>query len=120
VISYLREHPEIYDQVNATGDRIRQSLRQIVDEEAYPVDIVGDASLFMVRFVPHRVRSVRDLAGENKVAGRTLYPLLASYGLFIPHAHFALVSAAHTDEDVEVIVDAYRQALLDLRAADLI
>jgi glutamate-1-semialdehyde 2,1-aminomutase len=120
VISYLQAHPETYDRVNLLGERIRETLRRLVREEEYPVEIVGDASLFMARFVPHQVQSIRDLVDENKAAVRALYPHLAAHGLFIPHAHFALVSAAHTDEDVELIGEAYRQAFRDLRAAELI
>jgi glutamate-1-semialdehyde-2,1-aminomutase len=120
VVSYLEEHPEIYDNINATGEKIRQNLREIVYEEEYPVAIVGDASLFMARFVPDEVKSVRDLVNENKAAAAELYPHLAKYGLFIPHGHFALVSAAHSDGDVQLITEAYRQTFADLRAADLI
>jgi glutamate-1-semialdehyde 2,1-aminomutase len=120
VVSYLQAHPEIYERVNMLGERIRETLRRLVRDEEYPVEIVGDASLFMARFVPHQVQSIRDLVDENKAAVRALYPHLAAYGLFIPHAHFALVSAAHTDEDVELIGEAYRQAFRDLRVADLI
>ncbi len=84
------------------------------------MSIVGDASLFMARFVRGQVKSSRDLQDENSAAGRALYPHLAKYGVFIPQAHFALVSTAHTDQDVELIGEAYRQAFRDLRAAKLI
>jgi len=120
VVSYLEQHPEIYDKLNDSGETIRQNLREIVAEAHYPVSIVGDSSLFMARFVPNEVKSARDLVKENKAAAGQLYPHLAKYGLFIPQGHFALVSAAHTDADIELITEAYRQAFHDMREADLI
>ncbi len=120
VISYLAEHPEVYEKVNALGVEIRRRLQALVREEEYPVAIVGDGSLFMARFVPDEVKSVRDVANENKAAVRALYPHLAKHGLFIPHGHFALVSAAHTAEDVDLIIDAYRQSFRDMRAGGLL
>ena len=120
VLSYLKDHPEIYDKLNATGEKIRRCLREVVAEGDYPVTIVGEGSLFMARFVRGEVKSARDLANENVAALRGLYPYLAKYGVFIPHVHFAVISAAHTDEDVELISQAYRQAFHDLRAAKLI
>lgn len=120
VISYLAEHPEVYEKVNALGVEIRRRLQALVREEEYPVAIVGDGSLFMARFVPDEVKSVRDVANENKAAVRALYPHLAKQGLFIPHGHFALVSAAHTAEDVDLIIDAYRQSFRDMRAGGLL
>lgn len=120
VISYLAEHPEVYEKVNTLGAEIRRRLQELVRDEEYPVAIVGDGSLFMARFVPDQVKSVRDVVNENKAAVRALYPHLAKYGLFIPHGHFALVSAAHTAEDVDLIIDAYRQSFRDMRAGGLL
>ena len=120
VISHLEQHPELYDQLNDLGKTVRQNLREVVAEEDYPVTIVGEGSLFKARFVPHAVTSARDLVKENKAAATQLYPHLAKYGLFIPQGHFALVSTAHTETDIALITEAYRQALRDLREADLI
>lgn len=120
VLAYLEEHPEIYAQLNQTGAAIRQGLRDLIVEEEYPATVVGDASLFMVRFVPGAVRSVRDLADEDTNAMRELFVYLSKYGVFIPHAHFAVISAAHTADDVSHIIDAYRHALRDMRDAGVV
>lgn len=119
VLEYLRAHPEIYDRVNGAGAHLRRRLREIAREGGYPVQVLGDGSLFMLRFVSHEVRSVRDLAGENAVAYRELFLHLARLGVFVPNTHFGVLSAAHTEADIETIVEAHRRALADLRAAGL-
>ncbi len=120
ILSYLEAHPGIYHELNAKGEKLRQSLRDIVVEEEYPVTIVGEGSLFMARFVPGSVNSARDLVNENRTAMRELFLYLAKYGVFIPYAHFALLSAAHSDEDLRLISDAYRRTWHDLRVAKLL
>ncbi len=120
VLSFLEAHPGIYQEVNAKGESLRQSLRDIVLEETYPVAIVGEGSLFMARFVPGAVNSARDLINENRTAMRELFLYLARYGVFIPYAHFAVLSAAHGDGDLQRISSAYRRAWRDLRAAGLL
>jgi glutamate-1-semialdehyde 2,1-aminomutase len=120
VLSYLEAHPGIYADLNAKGEQLRRMLRDIVQEEEYPVTIVGDGSLFMARFTPGPVNSARDLVHENRAAMRELFLYLAHHGVFIPLAHFALLSAAHTDEDLGLISEAYRLALRDLRVAGML
>jgi glutamate-1-semialdehyde 2,1-aminomutase len=120
VLHYLDRNPETYAQMNATGEAIRRRLRALAAEEGYRMSVLGEGSLFMVRFVEGPVASVRDLAGENTTAYRELFLHLARHGVFVPNTHFGLVSAAHTAEDVDRIVDAHRRAFADMRALGLL
>lgn len=120
VLRYLEQHPDTYARLNALGDTVRDGLRAIAAEEGYQLSVVGDGSMFMVRFVKGPVESPRDLAGENTAAYRELFLHLARYGVFVPNTHFALLSAAHSDEDVERILFAHRRAFADLRAGGLL
>jgi glutamate-1-semialdehyde aminotransferase len=99
---------------------LRQRLTELVVENDYPVAVVGESSLFMVRFVSHDVKSQRDLVGENKVAHNHLYPYLCKHGVFIPHGHFGLLSAAHSQQDIQKIVESYRCSLHDMRTDGLL
>ena len=120
VVSHLKKHPDIYGQLNQMGMNLRRQLRQLVVDNDYPAAIVGESSLFMLRFVSGKVNSQRDLVGENKVAMNHLYPYLSKYGVFIPHSHFGLLSAAHTENDIQEIVESYRCSLRDMRSDGLI
>jgi glutamate-1-semialdehyde 2,1-aminomutase len=120
VLSYLEAHPDIYARLNAMGTRLRQGLRAIAAEEDYPVTVLGDCSLFMTRFVAHDVHSIRDLAGENVDAYRELFLHLARSGVFVPNTHFGLISAAHTDADIDRILEAHRQSFRELRSAGML
>ena len=120
VVSYLEEHPEVYDHLNVLGDKLRNGLSEMIAEEGYPMTVLGDGSLFMARFVDRPVRSTRDLAGENTAAYRELFLHMTRHGVFLPHTHFGLLSAAHTDDDVATILEAFRRSLAELRGRGLL
>jgi glutamate-1-semialdehyde 2,1-aminomutase len=120
VLSYLNAHPEIYVRLNRMGETLRSSLNAMARTRNFPVTAVGAGSLFMMRFVTTEVRSVRDLVGENRRAYAELFPRLARRGMFVPNTHFGLLSAAHTDDDLQRIVDAHEGALSEMREIGLI
>ncbi|CAN5680354.1 glutamate-1-semialdehyde 2,1-aminomutase [soil metagenome] len=120
VLRYLRAHPDVYGQLNALGHAVRQGLRQVVEKEGYPVTVLGDGSLFMSRMVTHPVRSHRDFAGERTSAYLQMFPRLLRHGVFLPNAHFGLVSTAHTDDDVARIVEAHARVFEELRELRLL
>jgi glutamate-1-semialdehyde 2,1-aminomutase len=120
VLSYLNAHPEIYTRLNEMGETLRAALDAMVEAHGFPATAVGEGSLFMLRFVTGEVRSVRDLAGENRRAYAELFPRLARRGVFVPNTHFGLLSAAHTDDDLQRIVNAHEGALGEMRELALL
>lgn len=120
VLTYLREHPEVYGQINARGQEIRDGIARVAQEGGYPVTVLGAASLFMTRMVTHAVRSHRDFAGERSEAYREMFPRLLRHGVFLPNAHFGLVSAAHTAGDATAIIEAHRDVFEELREVGLL
>jgi glutamate-1-semialdehyde 2,1-aminomutase len=116
VLTYLNEHPDVYDRLNQMGKTLRDGLARMAAANGHPVTVVGDGSLFMMRFVTADVQSVRELEGENRQAYRDLFPRLARHGVFLPTTHFGVLSAAHTDDDIARIVAAHEAALAELRA----
>lgn len=120
VLTHLREHPDVYQLINARGQAIRDGISQVAREGGFPVTVVGAGSLFMTRMVTGSVRSHRDFAGERVEAYREMFPRLLRHGVFLPNAHFGLISAAHTAADVKAIAEAHRQVFEELRDVGLL
>jgi glutamate-1-semialdehyde 2,1-aminomutase len=120
VLGYLREHPDLYADINARGEAVRSGIREVARAEGYPVTVLGGGSLFMARFVDGPVRSHRDFAGERNAAYREMFPRLLRRGVFLPNAHFGLLSAAHTAADVAAVVAAHREVFAELRTGGLL
>jgi glutamate-1-semialdehyde aminotransferase len=66
------------------------------------------------------IESARDLVSENMAAAKAFYPHLLDEGVFIPNIHMGFLSAAHTDEDVDKIIDAHCNALKRVRELGLL
>jgi glutamate-1-semialdehyde aminotransferase len=49
-----------------------------------------------------------------------MFPRLLRHGVFLPNAHFGLVSAAHTGDDASAIIDAHRAVFAELRQVGLL
>lgn len=120
VLTHLREHPELYSQLNVLGQEIRDGIAAIAREGRYPVTVLGAGSLFMTRMVTGPVRSHRDFAGERVAAYREMFPRLLRRGVFLPNSHFGLLSAAHTSADAAAIIDAHRSVFEELRELGLL
>jgi glutamate-1-semialdehyde 2,1-aminomutase len=119
ILTYLRDHPEIFAHINELGDELRQQLGSLIAETGITATVVGAGSMFGVRFVDANVRSVRDLVAENKVAYAAMQALLLRHGVFVSPS-FGVFSAAHSTEDVAEIVAAYRGAFDDLERTGLL
>jgi glutamate-1-semialdehyde aminotransferase len=115
VLHHLREYPEVYDQVNRLGAGMRERLDVVIREADVPAVVVGDGSLFGVRFVEEPVRSVRDLVDENKAASGAMQALLLRRGVFVTPS-LGLLSAAHIESDLDEIAEAFQGSFAVLRS----
>lgn len=120
VVDHLRQHPGIFTRLNELGARLRSGIRELAARHGYPITVLGEGSLFMTRMVDHPVRSHRDLVDERAAAYREMFPRLLRHGVFLPNAHFGLLSAAHTDADVAQVVAAHEAVFAELRELGLL
>ena len=89
-------------------------------DRAIPVTVLGEAVALHDADGDGPVRSHRDLAGERSAGlSRNVSPPACASGVFLPNAHFGLVSAAHTADDVAAIVAAHAHVFGELRDAGL-
>jgi glutamate-1-semialdehyde 2,1-aminomutase len=135
-LQYAAEH-DVYEHVNALGDRLREELTEVVREQAPEYTVVGTDSMFKVVFTrggsaqssecargcrqrpdceafddcPKTGADVADAAVERW--NRVFRPQLLDDGIMLSQNQFEsqFVSYGHTEEDVDRTVEAYRNAL---------
>src|SRR3954468_9725585 len=101
MLTYLEEHPEVYDYLETTTARIAEN-----PPEGVHVNRVG--SMFTFFFCPGPVRNYEEAKRSDTAAfGRFFHHMLEN-GVYFPPAQFeaAFVSAAHTPEDIAQTVRA--------------
>ncbi len=105
----------VYDHLAELGEQLRSGLRDLVAERAPAYTVVGRDSLFKVVFTREPgVRSAADVKrGDRERWDRLFRPAMKEQGVLLPpNMHEAqFLCAAHTAEDVEATLEAYRTAL---------
>lgn len=111
VLSYLKGHPEIYDDMNAKGDRLRGIFNTYCQDKGYPIEMLGYGSLYQVFFPSEDAYIGAEIGDFHKMAEGAFYLHLLLRGVFVHATKRCFVSAAHTDEDIDLIAQAYIEAL---------
>lgn len=112
-LRYLHEHPEVYEQLEATTARLADGTRQIAKELGlnYTVNRVG--SMFSLFFTADPVNNLEDAKKADLPAfGRYFHGMLKR-GIYLAPSQFEalFISTSITDELVEKYLTACRESL---------
>ncbi|MCW4036922.1 MAG: aminotransferase class III-fold pyridoxal phosphate-dependent enzyme, partial [Candidatus Bathyarchaeota archaeon] len=111
-MKYIDEHEdELYSHINRIGDEIRGGLRDTVEDLGIPVQVVGKFSVWEAQFVDKPYRNLREFLRADRERLRRNDLELINRGVFKLPGHFSFTCLAHTDEDVEKILEAYEESL---------
>ncbi|UOG76708.1 glutamate-1-semialdehyde 2,1-aminomutase [Hymenobacter tibetensis] len=112
-LTYLQEHPELYDELNRITTRLADGTRQIAAELGlnYTVNQVG--SMFSVFFTDKPVHNLADAKHSDTEAFGRYFRAMLHRGIYLAPAQYEalFVSTAITDELVEVYLTACREAM---------
>ncbi len=136
-LTYAAEN-NVYDHINTLGDRLRKGLTEIVADQAPSYTVTGTAGMFKVIFTRNgpsdlegpcdggcqqqtdcpRFAYCPKTGGDVKAAEtdrwrRIFWGEMHDQGIFLSQNQFEcqFVSYAHTAEDVEETLEAYKHAL---------
>jgi glutamate-1-semialdehyde 2,1-aminomutase len=119
-LKVLLERPdETYAELNRLGARVRDGLASLLNELAVVGQVTGTGSIWGLHFLDAMPASMREQATANATAGRLLATYLLLEGVLVSAPmHLAFLSTAHTDDDVDTILQAHRRALQRLKAEE--
>ncbi len=136
-LRYAAEN-DVYDHVNELGERLRAGLTDLLADHAPEYTVVGEDSMFKTVFTRDAPSSLADQCaagcqqrpacprydhcpkrGQDVVEAETdrwkrlLWPAMREEGVFLTANQFEsqFVSAAHTHEDIETTLEAYKRVL---------
>ncbi len=115
VLRRLNEESQLYESMNAMGDRFRTEINRFTQEEDYPAIATGTGSMFWMHATPGPVNCVRDAHQGNPAASTGLRLLYRLNGLHIS-SHHGFMCTAHTDEDITRLIEIHKAAMDELRA----
>ena len=118
-VGYLKDHPEIYLNMNAQGDRLAQAINTFCSERQMPVQMKNVGSMFHLFFQRDQVESARDIRATHNAAQSAFYLHALNRGVLVPGTQRAFLSAAHTPADVDTLISVFQESLLDAQADGL-
>jgi glutamate-1-semialdehyde 2,1-aminomutase len=118
-LTFLRDNPGLYDQLNATTTRIADGTRRIAAELGlnYTVNQVG--SMFSLFFTSQPVTNLEDAKTSDTAAFGRYFHAMLNRGIYLAPAQYEalFVSTAITDELVEKYLTACRESLIEAHSA---
>jgi glutamate-1-semialdehyde 2,1-aminomutase len=114
MISYLKDHKEIYDELERKTEWLLTELRGVARKHAIQFFIKGKASIFSMSFAHSAARTVREQGGSHYKANLALAYSMRTRGVYMPELHTMLLSAAHSEADLETVVNAFDASLEEM------
>jgi len=112
MIDHLVENnPTLYQDLAAKGDRLRSSFNEFAREQGIAACMTGIGSMWEVHMSESFV-TPRDRVKDDKEAVEEFNLRLRLEGIFVPeHSHIAFLSTAHSEQDIEVLIQALKTSL---------
>jgi len=119
-VRYMRDNKEtLYPELNARSQRMADAINGFCQENQVGAQLLNTGSIFYLHFQRDKIATSRDVTNTNTEAEREFYLHLMNHGVTVPGIHLFFLSDAHSDEDVDEVIEAFKQSFLDVRADGL-
>ena len=113
LLTHLRDHPEVYDQLNARGTQLADGLREILARRSIPASVAQAGSLLTLFFTPDLPGHFEQVMTCDTDAFACWHKAMLDAGVLLAPSQFEAIflSAAHTAADIDFMLDAADTAL---------
>lgn len=115
-LTYLiKNKNSLYSKIDKLGSQTRRGLSKIFSEAGVPVDITGVGSIFCTHFLNDKVNQILNATdvsqSDRNMLRRYHFALMSNHGIFFLPLKMGAFSEAHTEHDVEILLDSTRRLL---------
>ena len=100
----------VYEKLFATGQKLRNSLQDMLNQSEIPARVIGEAPVFDVYFTNDDIKDYRSSQKADQSKQSRFTSLLLERGIYKNHNKF-YISTAHSPDDVEATLEAFRSAI---------
>ena len=111
MLRYLQENSHIYDELRIKGEFLRNGFNEWTALKNFPFCMTGIGSMFQIHAKAELPVVPRDLPGQDNEALSELQLRFRLNGLLLPWMHLAFFSAAHDQQDIEHMLQAFKAAV---------
>ncbi len=107
-LNYLKDHPEVYTDIAAKGEKLAAGLRATIDKTGAPVVVNQIGSLLAPFFTPTAVSTFVDAKGSDVGKYARYFQGMLERGVALAPAQFEamFVSASHGEEELQATLAA--------------
>lgn len=111
VLDILKEE-NVHEKLNATGDKLRAGITDIVEDLDLNYNVCGVSSMFKV-FFGNRPRNYQEVLSCDKEGYLKFFFRMLESGIFLPPSQFEtnFLCTVHSEEDLERLLAAYQANL---------
>ena len=112
-LRYLRDHLEVYTQINQYAKSLKEGIEKIIQKHNYPCHIQSCGSLLTLFFTKQAVETYKDVQSCDLEAFARFYHRMIQEGCLLAPSQFEgiFISASHSDEDLKKTLAAFEVAL---------
>ncbi|WP_338757827.1 aminotransferase class III-fold pyridoxal phosphate-dependent enzyme [Nocardia vulneris] len=115
VLRELSGAPEIYQRLEDRTQQLYELMRASVEELGVPCGIKAKHSIFSIAFDYAKGPLIRDrLSGADIKASLALAYYMRGRGVYLPELHTILLNAAHSEDDVRDIAEAFDSSIREM------
>ena len=100
----------VYENLFTTGNTIKDSLQDMLDQAKIPANVIGEAPVFDVYFTSNDIFDYRSSQKADKDKQAKFTSLLLERGIYKNHNKF-YISISHNQKDVEYTLNAFKSAI---------
>ena len=106
-LRYLNDHPQVYEKINASAQKLAEGMRQAARQTGAPVVINQIGSLAAPFFTADTVESFSGAKRSDLNKYAEYFSRMLDSGIYLAPAQFEamFVSAAHTDADIQHTIE---------------
>jgi glutamate-1-semialdehyde aminotransferase len=102
--------------MNGLVERIKREVRVFCEANDFGLQLIGLASWAIPHFVSGPITGPRDLRElEGLIKQEVLCQYMRYHRVYLPDLHTVFVSAVHTNEDADIIIEAFKRSLTEMR-----
>ena len=114
LLRHLKNHPELYTELNAKADAFFQRMRETAKESGRALQVTNTGSLGCLFFTDREPRNYTDAKEADTEAFADYAGKMIESGIYLAPSQFEAIflSAAHTKEQLEQTLSCMKEALL--------
>lgn len=116
MLTYLRDHPEVYDDLETKGAYLVENLETIIEEFGLPIQINRCGSLMTIFFNDKAVNYFKDVQNCDFKAYEQFFKLMYERNILLPPSQYEclFLNIMHTKDDLDYFIKAFKESVMEI------